>query len=101
MSFRISSRILLVTRAATFSLAAMVASGARGGDGSRVHENFNKGWLFERQSNGSGELGSFDRDTSAAARVEPRFQNAIDVSYEDSLWQRITLPHTWNAQDVM
>jgi beta-galactosidase len=83
------------------SLAVLLACAARAEPGPRVHENFDKGWLFERQSIGSGELGSFDRDTSAAARIEPRFQNATQVSYDDSTWRRITLPHTWNAYDVM
>jgi beta-galactosidase len=69
--------------------------------GSRVHENFNQGWVFARQSTGSGMLGSFDRDTSAASRIEPRFQNAFRAVYDDSSWEKIDLPHTWNAQDPM
>jgi len=69
--------------------------------GPRLRENFNKGWRFERQASGSGELGSFDRSTTAAARVEPRFHGATEISYDDSQWQPITLPHTWNAHDVM
>jgi hypothetical protein len=27
----------------------------------RILRNFNAGWLFQRQSKGTGELGSFDR----------------------------------------
>jgi hypothetical protein len=27
----------------------------------RIRKNFNAGWLFQRQSKGTGELGSFDR----------------------------------------
>jgi hypothetical protein len=75
-------------------LAVLLTCGARAEPGPRLHENFNKGWLFERQSTGSGELGSFDRDTSAAARIEPRFQNTTQAAYDDSSWRRITLPHT-------
>jgi beta-galactosidase len=67
----------------------------------RVRLQINQGWIFARQSTGSGELGSFDRNTAAAARIEPRFRNAAMVGYDDSEWQRITLPHTWNAHDVM
>ena len=88
-------------RAVGLSLAILLASGARAESVSRVHENFNKGWLFARQSNGSGSLASFDRDTSSAAQIEPRFQKAAETGYDDSGWQRVRLPHTWNAQDVM
>ena len=91
----------MVTRTAVLFLIALLAGGTRVEGASRLHENFNKGWLFERQSIGSGELGSFDRDTSAAARTEPRFQKASEAAYDDSGWHGITLPHTWNAQDVM
>ena len=67
---------------------------------SRLHENFNQGWLFQRQSTGSGALGSFDRDTLAASRIEPRFRDAIRADYDDSDWQHVSIPHTWNAHDV-
>ena len=67
-----------MTRTAVLSLAALLVallvSGARAEVGPRLRENFNQGWLFARQSNGSVTLGSFDRDTSAAGRIEPRFQ---------------------------
>ena len=66
-----------------------------------IKENFNQGWRFQRQSTGSGELGSFDRDTEAAARIEPRFREAIQPGYDDAGWERVTLPHTWNSQDTM
>ena len=56
--------VLLATMPATAVLAA--------DSGTRVRENFNQGWLFARQANGSGELGSFDRETAEAARIEPR-----------------------------
>lgn len=101
MTFRISTGTLTLTRAGALLLVAVAAWGARGEGDPRIRENFNKDWLFARQSNGSGELGSFDRDTSAAAKIEPRYQNAPDASYDDASWQQITLPHTWNAQDVM
>lgn len=66
----------------------------------RVRQNFNAGWRFERQSHGAGELGSFDRSNGAAAEVEPRFREAYQAEYDDSVWQAIDLPHTWNAYDV-
>jgi beta-galactosidase len=89
-------------RLAFTALAALLATAALAADsGPRVRENFNRGWLFARQANGSGELGSFDRDTAEAARIEPRFRNAAEPGYDDSSWQKIALPHTWNAHDVM
>ena len=88
-------------RILTLGLVVIAAAGARGESGARVRENFNQGWLFARQSNGSGALGSFDRDTSEAARIEPRFQNAPQAAYDDASWQPVNLPHTWNAHDVM
>jgi len=90
-----------VTRLAIVVLAGVAAGSAWAESGPRLRENLNKGWRFERQSNGSGELGSFDRETAEASRIEPRFQNASQVSYDDSAWQRVNLPHTWNAYDVM
>jgi beta-galactosidase len=65
----------------------------------RLRENFNAGWLFARQTQGTGELGSFERDNRLAGRVEPRFVKAVETAYDDSGWQSITLPHTWNAHD--
>lgn len=44
-------------------------------------------------------LGSYDRNTSEASRIEPRFQNAPLVAYDDSSWDKINLPHTWNVHD--
>jgi beta-galactosidase len=82
-----------------FCLAAGIA--ARAESGPRLREKFNQGWLFERQATGSGALGSFDRDTTAAARIEPRFRDAMQPSCDDSSWRHIALPHTWNSQDTM
>ncbi|MGD0580931.1 MAG: glycoside hydrolase family 2 TIM barrel-domain containing protein, partial [Bryobacteraceae bacterium] len=90
--------MMRISIVAVLALAA-VAAGAE--PGPRVRESFNQGWLFQRQSAGSGELGSFDRDTTAAARIEPRFRDAIQPAYDDSSWEQITLPHTWNSQDSM
>jgi beta-galactosidase len=87
-------------RLARSALLILACVSARAEFSPRMRENFNQGWLFERQSNGSGALGSFDRDTAAAAIVEPRFRDAPQPSYDDSSWQRINLPHTWNAHDV-
>ena len=63
----------------------------------RIRQDFNAGWRFARQSHGTGELGSFDRRNGAAAEVEPRFRDAHQAEYDDSAWQAIDLPHTWNA----
>lgn len=66
----------------------------------RIRQNLNAGWLFERQVKGTGELGSFDRNTADASKIEPRFRAASEPGYDDSWWQSIDLPHTWNAHDV-
>lgn len=66
----------------------------------RIRQNLNAGWFFARQAHGAGELGSFDRDTVDAARVEAKFKDAIAPAYDDSRWDSIDLPHTWNAYDV-
>jgi hypothetical protein len=65
----------------------------------RWRENFNAGWLFCRQIHGSGDLGSFDRDSSAGATIEPPFRDAYSTDYDDSWWEPIDLLHTWNAHD--
>ncbi len=66
----------------------------------RVRQKLNAGWLFERQLKGAGELGSFDRNTADASKIEPRFRTASAPGYDDSWWQSVDLPHTWNAYDV-
>jgi beta-galactosidase len=68
--------------------------------GDRVQQDLNAGWLFARQSHGSGELGSFDRNRAGASDTEARFVGAENPAYKDSDWQAISLPHTWNAFDV-
>jgi beta-galactosidase len=65
----------------------------------RRRENFNSGWLFRRQAHGGGALGSFDRNTTIGAAIEPEFLQATLPAYGDSSWEEIFLPHTWNAQD--
>jgi beta-galactosidase len=85
-------------RKAILLLAVACVSGLAAGP--RIRENFNANWLFERQSKGAGELGSFDRDTSVAGQVEARFKQAPEPAYDDSEWQSVALPHTWNAHDV-
>jgi beta-galactosidase len=65
----------------------------------RWRESFNSGWLFRRQTHGGGELGSFDRDTTTGATIEPAFRDAYKPEYDDSRWETIDLPHTWNAYD--
>ncbi len=66
----------------------------------RTRENFNSGWLFQRQSHGTGELGSFERENGLAGDIEPRFRDAMNPAYDDSQWQPVSLPHTWNAHDA-
>jgi beta-galactosidase len=82
-------------------LTAVLPGTAAPVPGPRLRVNFNDGWRFERQSRGAGELGSFDRDTTVAGQVETRFRKAPLAEYDDTEWQRITLPHTWNAQDAL
>ncbi|MFB3892383.1 MAG: glycoside hydrolase family 2 TIM barrel-domain containing protein [Phycisphaerae bacterium] len=57
-------------------------------------------WRFARQAEGRGGLGSFERDGSLGSQVEPRFRTAVNAAYDDSSWQRVNLPHTWNANDT-
>jgi beta-galactosidase len=66
----------------------------------RTLQNFNSGWLFQRQSHGTGELGSFERHNGMAGDTEPRFRDAMNPAYDDSQWQPVSLPHTWNAHDA-
>ena len=65
----------------------------------RRRDNFNDGWLFHRQAHGGGALGSFDRDPTLGTEVEPKFRAATQIAYDDSDWDSIFLPHTWNAFD--
>jgi beta-galactosidase len=48
-----------------------------------------------------GELGSFDRENGEAGEIEPRFRGAERPEYDDSWWQSVNVPHTWNAHDVV
>jgi beta-galactosidase len=65
----------------------------------RQRENFNEGWIFRRQAHGGGALGSFDRNSTLGASIEPAFRDATQIAYDDSTWDQIFLPHTWNAFD--
>jgi beta-galactosidase len=65
----------------------------------RRRANFNAGWLFRRQVRGGGALGSFDRNATLGAEVEPEFLHAQETAFPDSSWEQIFLPHTWNAND--
>ena len=67
--------------------------------GPRRRENFNRDWRFARQAQGTGALGSFDRANGEAAKIEPRFRNAHQPEYDDSDWDAVSLPHTWNQFD--
>lgn len=88
----------LVHVVVTVSLIFEFATAA--GQQSRVRENLNAGWLFERQAHGGGALGSFDRSRGSAEEIEPRFAGVEKDTYDDSSWDTIDLPHTWNAFDV-
>jgi beta-galactosidase len=59
-----------------------------------------RGWRFARQENGRATLGSFERDQGLGAKVEPRFKRAHLAGYDDAAWERVALPHTWNANDT-
>ncbi len=69
-------------------------------DGSHQEIDLSRKWRFARQENGRVGLGSFERDGSLGAEVEPRFKTAVKVACDDSSWERINLPHTWNANDT-
>ena len=89
-------RQFIGTFAAGIAAAAELASPQ---PGIRRRENFNAGWLFRRQEHGGGELGSWDRDETTGAAIEPAFREAPRSAFDDSSWERVYLPHTWNAQD--
>lgn len=65
----------------------------------RWREKLNAGWLFARQKNGGGALGSFDRNATLGSEIEPAFRQASRPGYDDSWWDPVRLPHTWNAHD--
>ncbi len=50
----------------------------------RVRTSVNPGWLFKRQA-------------SPGAADEVAFLKAEQPGYDDSSWEKITLPHTWDA----
>ncbi len=75
------------------------AAGGSATKTARWRQNFNSGWLFQRQRHGGGELGSWERNPAAGAQVEPAFRNSFLRDYDDSWWQPVSLPHTWNAND--
>ena len=66
----------------------------------REEVRLNQKWRFCRQTEGHRSLGSFERDGNFGSRVEARFRNARDRSYDDSAWERIRIPHTWNNVDT-
>jgi beta-galactosidase len=65
----------------------------------RHRESFNADWLFKRQSHGGSDLGSWERNSALGAEIEPAFRNAHLPDYDDTCWQPVYLPHTWNAHD--
>jgi beta-galactosidase len=88
-----------VTMAGVASLAQGDPTATAQGRSGRIRENFNAGWFFERQTHGGGELGSWERNPAAGAEIEPAFRDCYLPGYDDSRWQHIELPHTWNAHD--
>src|SRR5262249_2993125 len=56
------------------------------GENPRFRSNLNADWLFQRQSEGAGELGSFDRKNDNAGKVEAPFREAQKAEYDDSAW---------------
>ncbi|HNT34701.1 MAG TPA: beta galactosidase jelly roll domain-containing protein, partial [bacterium] len=69
--------------------------------GRRVKVSLNAGWLFEKQSRGIGELGSYERRRGRESETERIFVGAEQLEYDDSCWERVDIPHCWNAHDVM
>ncbi len=58
------------------TLAGLLAVGCSNGS-PRTIKNLNRDWAFIRQN----------------------VEGASEVSFDDSKWQRVNVPHTWNAQD--
>ena len=54
------------------------------GSGYRIAESLNAGWRFQRQG-------------TPGAGTEPEFVGAERPGYNDSAWQNIVVPHTWDA----
>ena len=96
MIIPMNRRNFLSTVAAGVTAASHLHSAA---PGVRRGENFNAGWLFRRQQNGGGALGSWDRDTVTGSAIEPAFRTAHLAAYDDAGWEQVWLPHTWNAID--
>ena len=69
------------------------------GQSPRRRLNFNAGWRFRRQARGGGALGSFDRNPTIGSAIEPAFREAPAAGYDDTWWDDVNLPHTWNAHD--
>ena len=49
----------------------------------RIRRIFNRDWLFKRQTNGAGCLGSMDRQNGRAALIEPEFRKGHNPDYDD------------------
>jgi beta-galactosidase len=56
------------------------------------------GFLNGKNTEG-GALGSFDRNAILGSEIERPFRNANEPDYDDSWWDSVQLPHTWNAHD--
>ncbi len=60
------------------------SAGEEAGSGYRIAESLNAGWRFKRQG-------------TPGAGTEPEFVGAERPGYNDSAWQNVVLPHTWDA----
>lgn len=87
-------KLLLVLAASLFASGtnlgprtreALAQSRGTGGDAElRLKLPFNDGWRFQRQA-------------SPGAAVEAEFLGAEKPDYDDSAWESVHLPHTWDA----
>jgi len=59
-------------------------SGDEAGAGERITVSLNAGWRFKRQG-------------TPGAGIEPEFVGAERVGYNDSGWEAVVVPHTWDA----
>jgi len=64
--------------------AGKSSSGENAGSGHRITRSLNAGWRFKRQG-------------TPGAGIEPEFVGAERPGYNDSAWQAVVVPHTWDA----
>ena len=71
-------------RASGAEAGANMQPGNEAGSGVRITRSLNAGWRFKRQG-------------TPGAGTEPEFVGAERPGYDDSVWQRVVVPHTWDA----